>query len=110
MDSRTALALVIASSVLGCSMSSTRQRIDIDIHADGACFIQHVAVGCRQAGPQVAAVYGADRVSAVLMVHPRAPHNSVLDVRAGLQSAHITHVQSGDPAPLTSLGTGAGAG
>jgi hypothetical protein len=91
-------ASLLAAALCACTPPTERQRLDFQVLADGRCTLQGQPVGCLDAGPQAAARYGARRISAVLLFAEAAPHDSELALRAGLQAAHISHVQVGLPA------------
>jgi biopolymer transport protein ExbD len=91
-------SLVMAALLSACSPPSVRHRVDVRVQADGSCLLEDQPVACRDAGAQAAHRYTAQGVSVVLLMDHQAPPDSGLAVRTGLQTAHISHVQFGDPA------------
>ena len=102
------IPFTLCAMLCACSPPSVRQRVDVQIRADGACLMEGQAVVCKDAGALAASKYSAGGVSAVLLIDQLAPHDSVLAVRTGLQKAHIAHVQYGDPAHLGNIRPGEG--
>jgi biopolymer transport protein ExbD len=90
------IALALVAGLSACSKPSVRQRVDVQIGADGSCVMAGQPLACRDVGAQAAAKYSPNGVSVVLLNDRQAPHASALAVRDGLLTAHISHVQHGD--------------
>lgn len=102
------LPLVMTAWLCACSAPTERHRVDVQVQADGSCLLENQPVACSEAGPLAAQKYSAKGVSAVLLIDPQAPHASGLAVRLSLQTAHISHVQIGDPAHQVRLRSDSG--
>lgn len=92
------LALTLSAALAACTAPTARQKVEIQVLDDGQCAAQHQSLPCGEIGRWAAARYTPGGVSAVLLISPHAPHDSVLATRSSLQAAHIGHVQYGDPA------------
>ena len=92
------VATATACLLAACSAPTSRHRVEIVVNADGACVMDKQSVNCADAARLAAERYTPAGVSAVLLIDPHAPHDSVLTLRSGLQAAHVSHVQYGDPA------------
>ena len=91
---------MVVATLAGCSPAPkpvARQRVDIEVGADGRC--RHAAreFDCGKAAAVLADDQGADRLGIVLKIAPQAPVASVEALQTGLQRAGVRHVQFGDP-------------
>lgn len=93
-------SLAAAMVTLACSPPVTRHRVDLVVQADGVCTLDREVVACRDAGPAAVRKYTAAVVSAVIVLDPAAPAESVQAMRAGIQTARILQMQYGDQAML----------
>ena len=85
-----------------------RQRLDIQVGADGRCALAGQPVPCERTGRQATAQRPADQLSIVLFIAPEAPAAAVQAVHADLRKQHIIHVQYGDPSTQRPVSPGAG--
>jgi len=93
-------ALAALVTLAGCSPAPkpvARQRVDVEVGADGRCRSAGRELDCAHAAATLADGRSADTLGIVLKIAPQAPVASVEALQTGLQRAGVRHVQFGDP-------------
>lgn len=90
----------VLATLAGCSPAPkpvARQRVDVEVGADGRCRSAGRELDCAHAAATLADGRSADTLGIVLKIAPQAPVASVEALQTGLQRAGVRHVQFGDP-------------